>query len=196
MSKNTTNGHLIKNTDDGVPNGNLWGSNKGDYTPNTRRKQGKGRKQNTLKLMAINVRGIKSKIMSLSAALNTNGTHICCISESLLTQNEKIHIEGYKIITKSRRCEGGGVMILIRNDIIPHVEIPDETITDTHLEIIWIKTKAYPPIYIGAYYGKQENCKLAEISEEYKRLSNSIYAAKTPATKKSFLWGTLMLSLR
>ena len=152
MSKNTTNGHLIKNTDDGVPNGNLWGSNKGDNTPNTRRKQGKGRKQNTLKLMAINVRGIKSKTMSLSAALNTNGTHICCISESLLTQNEKIHIDGYKIITKSRRCEGGGVMILIRNDIIPHVEIPDETITDTHLEIIWIKTKAYPPIYIGALW--------------------------------------------
>ena len=68
--------------------------------------------------------------MSLSAALNTNGTQVCCISESLLTQNEKIHIDRYKIITKSRRCEGGGVMILIRNDIIPHVEIPDETITD------------------------------------------------------------------
>ena len=69
MSENTTNGHLIKNTDDDVPNGILWGSNKGDNTPNTRRKQGKGRKQNTLKLMAINVRGIESKIMSLSAAL-------------------------------------------------------------------------------------------------------------------------------
>ena len=70
MSRYTKNGHLIKNIDDGVPNGNLRGLKKGDNTPNTRRKQGKGRKQNTLKLMAINVRGIKSKIMSLSAALN------------------------------------------------------------------------------------------------------------------------------
>ena len=110
MSRNSTNGHLIKNTDDGVPHGNLRGLKKGDNIPNTRRKQGKGRKQNPLKLMAINVRGIKSKIMSLSAALNTHGTHICCISESLLTQNENIHIDGYKIITKLRRCEGGGVM--------------------------------------------------------------------------------------
>ena len=79
-------------------------------------------------------------------------------------------------------------MILIRNDIIPHVEIPDKTITDTHLEIIWIKTKAYPPIYIGAYYGKQENCKLAEISEEYERLSNSI-CGKNTCNKEIILMG-------
>ena len=31
-----------------------------------------------------------------------------------------------------------------QNDVIPHVEIPNETITDTHLEIIWIKTKVIP----------------------------------------------------
>ena len=64
--------------------------------------------------------------------------------------------------------------------------IPDKTITGTHLEIIWNKTKAYPPIYIGAYYGKQENCKLAEINEEYERVSNSI-GGKTLVIKKSVL---------
>ena len=68
------------------------------------------------------------------------------------------------------------------------MEIPDETITDTHLEIIWIKTKAYPPLYIGAYYGKQENCKLAEINEEYERLSNSI-CGKNTCDKEIILMG-------
>ena len=87
-----------------------------------------------------------------------------------------------------RRCEGGGVMILIRNDIIPHVEITDETITDTHLEIFWIKTKEYPPIYIGAYYGKQEYCKLAEINKEYERLSNSICGKNTCDKEIILMW--------
>ena len=60
-----------------------------------------------LKLMSINVRGIKSKVSAISAALNTHGTHICCISETLLAEGEDIHIDGYKGITKSRKKDGG-----------------------------------------------------------------------------------------
>ena len=60
-----------------------------------------------LKLMSINVRGIKSKVSAISAALNTHGTHICCISETLLAAGEDIHIDGYKGITKSRKKDGG-----------------------------------------------------------------------------------------
>ena len=47
-----------------------------------------------LKLMSINVRGIKSKVTAISAALNTHGTHRCCISETLLAEGEDIHIDG------------------------------------------------------------------------------------------------------
>ena len=127
-----------------------------------------------LKLMSINVRGIKSKVSAISAALNTHGTHICCISETLLAEGEDIHIDGYKGITKSRKKDGGGVMILIRNDITPHVDIPEEKPVDNHMEIIWIRTKSKPPIHIGAYYGKQENCNMDVITEEYENLTGSI----------------------
>ena len=98
---------------------------------NTRKKRRKEHEH--LKLMSINVRGIKSKVTAISAALHT---HICCISETLLTEGEDIHIDGYKGITKSRKNDGGGVMILIRNDITPHVDIPEEKFVDNHLEII------------------------------------------------------------
>ena len=111
---------------------------------------------------------------AISAALNTHGTHICCISETLLAKGEDIHIDGYKGITKSRKKDGGGVMILIRNDITPHVDIPEEKPVDNHMEIIWIRTKSKPPIHIGAYYGKQENCNMDVITEEYENLTGSI----------------------
>ena len=65
-------------------------------------------------------------------------------------------------------------MILIRNDITPHVDIPEEKPVDNHMEIIWIKTKSKPPIHIGAYYGKQENCNMDVITEEYENLTGSI----------------------
>ena len=63
-------------------------------------------------------------------------------------------------------------MILIRNDITPHVDILEEKFVNNHLEIIWIRTKSKPPIHIGAYYGKQEN--LDAITEEYENLTDSI----------------------
>ena len=79
-------------------------------------------------------------------------------------------------------------MILIRNDITPHVDIPEEKFVDNHLEIIWIRTKSKPPIHIGAYYGKQENCNLDAITEEYENLTDSI-CGKINGNKELILLG-------
>ena len=97
------------------------------HEPSNNIRKERRKKHENLKLMAITVRGIKSKVSAISAALNAHGTHICCISETLLAEGEDIHIDGYKGITKSRKNDGGGVMILIRNDITPHVDIPEES---------------------------------------------------------------------
>ena len=71
-----------------------------------------------LKLLTINTRGIKSKCMSLTTALHQPGTHIAAITETQLTSNENINIQGYKWIGKNRETgKGGGVGFLIRNDI-------------------------------------------------------------------------------
>ena len=52
------------------------------------------KKLNNLKLLTINVRGIKSKLKSLKSALQSHGTDIAGITETLLRPGESINIEG------------------------------------------------------------------------------------------------------
>ena len=69
----------------------------------------RGKRKNTtktienLKLLTINTRGIKSKCMSLTTVLHQHGTHIAAITETQLTSNENINIQGYKWIGKKQR---------------------------------------------------------------------------------------------
>ena len=55
-----------------------------------------------LHLKLLSTQGTGADKLLSTQRVNTHGTHIGCTSESLLTRNEKIHIDGYKIITKSR----------------------------------------------------------------------------------------------
>ena len=56
------------------------------------------------------------------------------------------------------------------------------------MEIIWIRTKSKPPIHIGAYYGKQENCNMDVITEEYENLTD-IIRGKINGNKEVILLG-------
>ena len=72
--------------------------------------------------------------------------------------NENIKIKGYKWVGKERaeNKEGGGVGILIKNDIIKACTINQ---IDTKIEIMSlnIKTKYNEDLNIFIYYGKQES---------------------------------------
>ena len=107
--------------------------------------------------MYSNVRGIKSKKDSLIEILNEYKPQMFVITETLLKSDTGMKIDGYTFYGKAREGKnGGGVGILVRNDIndstAPHI-------TERNIEIIWIslRRKNLPPLLVAAYYGKQES---------------------------------------
>ena len=107
--------------------------------------------------MYNNVRGLKSKITSLNEILQDNNPHLFLLTETQLRTNTGVQIEGYIFYGRKREgMIGGGVGILVRNDIknntAPHI-------SSRNIEIMWasIRRKNLPPILVGVYYGKQES---------------------------------------
>ena len=107
--------------------------------------------------MYSNVRGIKGKKASLIEILSEHEPQVFLLTETLLRSNSGTSIEGYTFYSKARSGKsGGGVGILVRNDIkintAPHI-------TDRDIEIMWIsvRRKNLSPVIIGTYYGKQES---------------------------------------
>ena len=70
------------------------------------------------KLMYSNIRGLKGKLTSLRQILNENKPHLFLITETQMRTNTGINIEGYTFHGRKREGKiGGGVGILIRNDV-------------------------------------------------------------------------------
>ena len=128
-----------------------------------------------VKIMYTNIRGLKGKKSSLIEHLSAERPHFFLITETLLTTDSDIQIDGYIFFGRARSGKlGGGVAILVRNDIqnlvIPHI-------SDREIEMIWVsyRQKKSKPIFIGCYYGKQESrCSKDEINVEMEKLSEEI----------------------
>ena len=125
--------------------------------------------------MYANVRGMKSKKASIAETLNEHNPQVFLLTETLLRSNTGISIDGYTFFGKCRDGKtGGGVGILIHNDIKKHAA-PHQSERD--IEILWIsiRRKNLPPILIGSYYGKQETrTSKAEIEKEMNTLREEI----------------------
>ena len=127
--------------------------------------------------MYTNIRGVKGKRSSLIEHIHSENPQIFLLTETLLTTDNDIHIDGYTFFGKARKDrKGGGVGILVQNEIknsvIPHI-------SDGTIEIIWLsaRRKKDPtrPVFIGCYYGKQETrCSKEEILVEMNNLSEEI----------------------
>ena len=109
------------------------------------------------RLMYTNIRGMKGKKNSLIEILHDNDPHIFLLTETQLRSNVGMHIEGYKFYGRKREGKiGGGVGILVRNDIVdkttPHI-------SNRNAEIMWISIHRNQsrPLFIGVYYGQQES---------------------------------------
>ena len=73
---------------------------------------------------------------------------------------------------------GGGVGILVRNDIRPNIALH---ISNRNIEVIWvsIRRKNLPPIIVGTYYGKQESrTSKEEIEKEMTLLTEELEEMK------------------
>ena len=107
--------------------------------------------------MYSNVRGMKSKMNSLIEILDDQNPHIYLLTETQLRSNVGMKIEGYTFYSRKREGKnGGGVGILVRNDLL-HKSAPH--ITDRSIELMWIslRTTTGRPTMIGVYYGPQES---------------------------------------
>ena len=139
---------------------------------------------------------MKSKISSLIEQLTSEKPHFYLLTETLLTTDTDMQIQGYTFFGKSRNGRGGGgVAILVRNDIInlvtPHI-------SDRDLEIMWVsfKRKKCMPIIIGCYYGKQESrCSKDEINIEMGKLSEEIEEYKKEGEIVIFMDGNAKIGL-
>ena len=107
--------------------------------------------------MYTNVRGMKSKKNSLIEILHDFDPHLFFLTETQLRSNVGMNIEGYKFYGRKREGKnGGGVGILVRNDILektaPHI-------SNRNTEIMWVSVhrNRSKPLFLGVYYGKQES---------------------------------------
>ena len=71
-----------------------------------------------LKLAHVNIRSCRNKEVEISVFLKENDIDILTLNETWLKNNFKLDIPNYTITRKDRPSrQGGGVAILVRNDI-------------------------------------------------------------------------------
>ena len=129
--------------------------------------------------MYTNIRGLRGKKASLMEILHENRPHLFLLTETQLRCDTIEKIDGYTFFSRKRENKvGGGVGILVRNDIClntaPHI-------SERSIEIIWvsIRRKGYPPFLVGTYYGKQETrTNKNEIEHEMHLLTEEIQEMK------------------
>ena len=140
-------------------------------------KRAKG-KDVQIKLVYANVRGLMSKIASTKEILSETEATIVCVTETHLSANKGIVIDGYSFFGRAREGRpGGGVGILVKSTmkqiISPHYSQRD-------IEIVWasMHRSQRRPVHIGVYYGKQEGISQEEIKEEMDKLTEEILEMK------------------
>lgn len=72
---------------------------------------------NSLNICTWNCNSIKKRQHEFANFLNTNKIDICCLNETKLDHTKRFNIYGYKIHRHDRNTDGGGVAILIKNNI-------------------------------------------------------------------------------
>ena len=140
-----------------------------------RKNKPKGKsKFNRIRVLYANVNGIGDKTGSLLTAAQLYKAHIIAITE---TKQIPPKIEGYgNWKSKERKNKGGGgVAITARNDIYQRISMVVD-IEDEDMDVVWVEVRKNQKekLYIGTYYGKQENEKREEIEREYEQLNTQI----------------------
>ena len=142
------------------------------------RKKKKGKKHKSLNLLYANPDGIMGKVTSLISAAQTTNAHIIGLAETKLGKTHPT-VQGYEWVNKPRsNRKGGGVAILIRNDIFPLTQRVED-LEDHDQEILWLKIdNGKSKIFVGIFYGPQEKCSNEEAERQYAQLTMQINKLK------------------
>ena len=130
-----------------------------------------------LKILNINFQSVRNKKAELHTLLDTECLDVVCGTESWLTpeiSNSKIiHPDlGYTMLRQDRtEIIGGGVLILVKNDIMAS----EQKQFQTDWEILWVKIELVGTrfLHIAAYYRPKENdaCSVDESIKSYEKVS-------------------------
>lgn len=72
---------------------------------------------NYIKIASWNCNGLTNKMGELINFLSNKQIHIICLNEKKIVQLTKIKFPNYETIRRDRDRQGGGVAILLRNDV-------------------------------------------------------------------------------
>ena len=138
-------------------------------------RKNKANNKENWKLFYANIRGIKGKITSLKQVFHEVKPDIGLFTETLLSENSGVNVEGYSFFGRAReKNKGGGVGILVRKDKKMQVS-PHHTLRN--IEMMWVSINRIneKPLFVGVYYGKQESTVCNdEIQEEMDLLTEEI----------------------
>ena len=106
-----------------------------------------------LKVMQINIRGLKNKKQDLEVLIVDNNPDIICLNETFLKHDQSLKIKGFNTISLNRQTTtfGGGVMILIK-DHIQYDEITKIHINRHEIVQCRLKCSELDYIYIASIY--------------------------------------------
>ena len=144
----------------------------------TRRSQAKKNIWKDMKIMMVNIRGLKSKENSLNEIIAESKPTVLLLMETLC--EEIPVIEGYSVYTTKKRSDKwGGIMLAIRKELENQVQIRSEATDQAEImfaQIICGKMNAT----IGLVYAPQENqTAVEELDKMYQYIQDEIQQAKT-----------------
>ncbi len=147
--------------------------------PNKRRpkkKRPRNRKNKEINIACINVRGAKGKMRSMQSLVEAENLHITLITETMFKGDEKYNIKGQKWVGRNRKNKtGGGVGILVSEKISNNTTEVTDIEEDEDLETTWVKIDTRPDdVYIGVFYGPQENNPIENTRKIYNKLETQI----------------------
>ena len=125
-----------------------------------------------MKILYANANGILGKIRSLQAVANLTNSHVITLTET--------NLEGYTPwIAKNRKGKTGGVVIATRQDIANNTQVADD-LEDHDQEILWIQINQskHNKMFIGVYYGKQEDEAIEVVEREFFQLRTQLTKLK------------------
>lgn len=130
--------------------------------------------------MNINIRGIKSKLISLKEIIEVKKPTIANIQETHLGENEIINLSGYTILYNNKKEGKGGTAIAIKNEVFNKCVLI-ENVSENY-EAIWIKISNNKNINlrIGNIYAPQES---RTKDKEIENMYNNIRKHKLEADK-------------
>ena len=137
-----------------------------------------------LTIMYSNVRGIKSKLLSLATSIDEVKPVILCLVETHLDKKEKIEIEGYRTFRLDGTSNSAGILIGVLNSIKTIVVALEDFVEVGHIKWLLINNGRVA-IRMGVIYAPQEN--VTPVNELKKIYENIQYHATVAKNERQFL---------